>query len=155
MRTPEEAEREVAAQVRAGYDMIKLHQVIDEKTGRYATTTWMELPAYLRVNEAARRAGIPILGHGPYNLGLEPVLQARQSLAHIGEFNPLYFFPVRRTGDYALVSLASLLVAGGGSGRVGPGGAGAPAAPPPGAGAAARDLVGCAGWPVSPCWRQS
>ena len=109
VRTPEEAEREVAAQVKAGYDMIMLHQMMDEKTGRYATTTWMELPAYLRVNETARRAGIPILGHEPYNLGLEAALRARQSLAHIGEFNPLYFFPVRRTGEYAMATIISLL----------------------------------------------
>jgi hypothetical protein len=110
VRTPGEAEREVAAQVRAGYDMIKLHQVIDEKTHRYATTTWMDLPAYERVNQAARRAGIPILGHGPYNLGLDAALRSGQSLAHIGEFNPLYFFPVRRTGDYALATVIALLV---------------------------------------------
>ena len=109
VRTPEEAEREVAAQVKAGYDMIKLHQVIDEKTGGYATTTWMDRLTYERVNEAAHRAGIPILGHGPYNLGLEETLRSGQSLAHIGEFNPLYFFPVRRTGDYALATGISLL----------------------------------------------
>ncbi len=109
VRTPAEAEREVAAQVKAGYDMIKLHQVIDEKTGGYATTTWMDRPTYERVNEAAHRAGIPILGHGPYNLGLEAALRSGQSLAHIGEFNPLYFFPVRRTGDYAMASAISLL----------------------------------------------
>jgi hypothetical protein len=109
VRTPEEAEREVAAQVEAGYDMIKLHQVIDEKTQGYATTTWMELPAYERVNEAAHHAGIPILGHGPYNLGLDAALRSGQSLAHIGEFNPLYFFPVRRTGDYALATVVALL----------------------------------------------
>lgn len=110
VRTPEEVQREVERQAREGYDVIKYHQVVDDKTWEYLTTTWLPRPSYFRMNETARRLRIPLLGHGPYNLGLDAVLEARQSLAHVGEFNPLYFFPARRAELWNRLTAAGLLV---------------------------------------------
>jgi len=110
-RTPEEVEREVIAQFRAGYDVIKYHQIVDAE-GRYLTTSGLPREAYMRMNEVARRLGIPLLGHAPTNLGLSALLEAHQSLAHVGEFVPLYFLPPRpeEMNRCLLVSAASLLV---------------------------------------------
>ena len=91
-RTPEEVEREVVSQFHAGYDVIKYHQIVD-KEGRYLTTSGLSRAAYMRMNDVARRLGIPLLGHAPINLGLNALLEAHQSLAHVGEFVPLYFLP--------------------------------------------------------------
>ncbi|MGD1082172.1 MAG: amidohydrolase family protein [Candidatus Sulfotelmatobacter sp.] len=91
-RTPEEVEREVVSQFHAGYDVIKYHQIVD-KEGRYLTTSGLPRAAYMRMNDVARRLGIPLLGHAPINLGLNALLEAHQSLAHVGEFVPLYFLP--------------------------------------------------------------
>ena len=91
-RTPEEVEREVVSQFHAGYDVIKYHQIVD-KEGRYLTTSGLSRAAYMRMNDVARRLGIPLLGHAPINLGLDALLEAHQSLAHVGEFIPLYFLP--------------------------------------------------------------
>jgi hypothetical protein len=110
VNTPDEVDREVVAQKQAGYDMIKYHQVLDEKTGRFATTTWLGPEAFQRMNDAARREGIPLLGHGPYNLGLQAALDAHESISHMGEFNPLYFFPVAGTSTWAKPALGGLAV---------------------------------------------
>ncbi|MBN2384950.1 amidohydrolase family protein [bacterium] len=92
--TPSEVEQDIAQQARDGYDMIKYRQIIDNDTWETLTTVGLSEESYLRMNEAARRIGIPLIGHAPTNLGLEVMLQARQSLAHIGEFYSLYFLPV-------------------------------------------------------------
>ena len=110
VRTPEEVEKDVVSQARAGYDMVKYHQVLDEKTGRYTTTTWLDPAAFARMNEVARREHIPLLGHGPYNLGLGAALRAGESLAHAGEFNPLYFFPSRHMVPYIAAALVPFLL---------------------------------------------
>ncbi|MGO9084270.1 MAG: amidohydrolase family protein [Candidatus Sulfotelmatobacter sp.] len=110
-RTPEEVEREVVSQFRAGYDVIKYHQIVDAE-GRYLTTSGLSRAAYMRMNEVARRLGIPLLGHAPTHLGLSALLEARQSLAHVGEFIPLYFLPPdpRNMNLFFLVSAAALLL---------------------------------------------
>jgi hypothetical protein len=110
VRTPDEVEKEVVSQARAGYDMVKYHQVLDEKSGRYTTTTWLDPAAFARMNEVARREHIPLLGHGPYNLGLGAALRAGESLAHAGEFNPLYFFPSRHMAPYMAAALVPFLL---------------------------------------------
>jgi hypothetical protein len=110
VRTPEEVEKEVVSQARAGYDMVKYHQVLDPESGRYTTTTWLAPAAFARMNEVARREHIPLLGHGPYNLGLGAALRAGESLAHAGEFNPLYFFPSRHMAPYMAAALVPFLL---------------------------------------------
>jgi hypothetical protein len=93
VNTAEEAEREVQSQLQSGYDIIKFREVIDFKDWRVLTTKGLEKPAYLRLNESAREAGLPLLGHAPYRVGLAGLLEARQSLAHMNELANLYFLP--------------------------------------------------------------
>jgi hypothetical protein len=95
VNSPEEVEREISATATAGYDLLKFREIV----GRYPapTTVGLSLTAYQRMNDAARRVGLPLVGHAPVNLGLDAMLDARQqSLAHIGELTRLYFNPVVR-----------------------------------------------------------
>ena len=72
--TPDEVERAVVEQKRAGYDFVKLHGNLSRA-------------AYARLNAVARREGIRVVGHAPRNLGLEPMFEERQyALAHAEEF---------------------------------------------------------------------
>jgi Amidohydrolase family len=86
-RTADDVRAEVARQAAAGYDIIKFHEFID-------TTTGLSLDAYRALNEAARAAGIPLVGHAPKTLGLDTLLDNRQSLAHVGNLTNLYFMPI-------------------------------------------------------------
>jgi hypothetical protein len=88
--TPEDVEREVAAQAREGVDLIKFYGGLSR-------------PAYQKLAESARKAGIPVVGHRPINLGLDAVIESRQALAHVHMLTNLYFWPFS--------SHASLLVA--------------------------------------------
>jgi hypothetical protein len=110
-RTPEEVEVEVTSQFRAGYDVIKYHQIVDAE-GRYLTTSGLSRAAYMRMSEVARRLGIPLLGHAPIHLGLYALLEAHQSLAHVGEFIALYFLPPepKDMNLFFLVSAVALLL---------------------------------------------
>ena len=109
VRTPDEVDREVMQQARDGYDLVKYHQVVDDE-GRYTTTVGLSREAYLRMNEAARRAGIPLLGHAPVEHGLGTLLEARQTLAHVGELGPLHFLPVRGTERSLFLLVGGLVV---------------------------------------------
>ena len=72
--TPDEVERAVVEQKRAGYDFVKLHGNLSRE-------------AYARLNAVARREGIRVIGHAPRNLGLEAMFEERQyALAHAEEF---------------------------------------------------------------------
>jgi imidazolonepropionase-like amidohydrolase len=93
VRTPDEVEKEVVAQKNAGYDLVKHHQIVDDATWRFLTTTGLDRASFLRLAEAGRKAGIPVVGHGPESLDLDVVVEARMPLAHIGEFNHLYLMP--------------------------------------------------------------
>lgn len=93
VRTPEEAAAEVAAQRAAGYDLIKFREVIDFERHRQATTVGLGRAAYLRLAEAAREEGMPLVGHHPFNLAYADLLAARQSLAHLNELANLRFLP--------------------------------------------------------------
>lgn len=95
VRTPDEVAREVLAQKQAGYDLIKFRQVVDGRTWETLTTQGLDRETYLRLNEVARQEGMPLVGHAPEKLGLEALLEARQDLAHLGEFNILHFLPER------------------------------------------------------------
>jgi imidazolonepropionase-like amidohydrolase len=65
LRAPEDAERVVLEQARAGYDMIKVHSEL-------------EIPVYDRILATARRVGIPVVGHRIAEPGLTRSLRAGQ-----------------------------------------------------------------------------
>jgi len=72
--TPDEVERAVVEQKRAGYDFIKLHGSLSRE-------------AYHRLNEVARREGIRVVGHLPRNLGPNAAFAEHQyMIAHAEEF---------------------------------------------------------------------
>jgi imidazolonepropionase-like amidohydrolase len=78
--TPDEVERDVVEQKRAGYDFIKIH-------GDFSRD------AYHRLFQVARREGIRVIGHAPRNLGVGPMLEERQdAVAHAEEYLDAYFF---------------------------------------------------------------
>jgi imidazolonepropionase-like amidohydrolase len=80
MPTPEEVERAVIEQKRAGYDFIKIH-------GNFSAE------AYHRLSAVARREGMRVVGHAPRNLGIEIALEERQAaIAHAEEYLDAYFF---------------------------------------------------------------
>ncbi len=66
VETRAEAERVVAEHHEAGYDFIKVYDNLSKD-------------AYEGVVAAARRLGIPVIGHVPFGAGLDGVLVARQS----------------------------------------------------------------------------
>jgi hypothetical protein len=72
--TPEEVERAVVEQKRAGYDFVKMHGNLSRD-------------AYARLNAVGRRERIPIIGHSPRNLGFEAMFEERQyAVLHAEEF---------------------------------------------------------------------
>jgi imidazolonepropionase-like amidohydrolase len=72
--TPDEVERAVVDQRAAGYDFIKLHGSLSRES-------------YARLNAAARREGIRVVGHAPRNLGVAAMFDERQyAVAHAEEF---------------------------------------------------------------------
>lgn len=72
--TPEEVERSVIEQKRAGYDILKIHGDFTRE-------------AYHRLFVIARREGMRVIGHAPRNLGVEAMIQERQdAVAHAEEY---------------------------------------------------------------------
>lgn len=72
--SPEDVERAVVEQKRAGYDIIKIHGDFSRE-------------AYHRLFEIARREGIQVIGHSPRNLGYEAMIEERQdAVAHAEEY---------------------------------------------------------------------
>jgi hypothetical protein len=95
VNSPDEVDREIAATVAAGYDLLKYREIVGQDPA--PTTVGLSLSAYERMNQSARRERLPLIGHAPVNLGLDAMLHARQpSLAHVGELTRLYFNPVVR-----------------------------------------------------------
>lgn len=68
LRTPQDAERVVLQQARAGYDMIKVH-------------SRLKVPVYQHLLKVARDAQIPVVGHVIRDVGLARTLSAGQSFA--------------------------------------------------------------------------
>ena len=109
VNTIEDVQREVDAHVRDGYDIIKFREVMDP-SGRFtATSHGLSLPVYQKLNEAARIAGIPLVGHAPVNLGLEALLETRQDLAHSGALSNIYFLPLASNARLLVVTGAAYL----------------------------------------------
>ena len=92
--TPAEG-RDAARRAHAdGFDFIKVYNSIPE-------------PAFFALMEGARRAGMPVAGHGVRAVGLERGMQAGQRLiAHGEEF--LYAFVGRQPDDSALTRAAAI-----------------------------------------------
>jgi Amidohydrolase family len=101
--TPEEVERDIVAQAQLGYDLIKFHELP-------GTTTGLSLPSYRRMAETARRIGIPLIGHAPVNLGIDEMLRARQSVAHLGMLSNIYFLPFSSHTTVLLASVIAMLI---------------------------------------------
>jgi hypothetical protein len=59
------------------------------------------------LNESSREAGVPLVGHGPGNLGLDALLRGRESLAHVHMLSTLYWGP---TSTILRLDLAASLV---------------------------------------------
>ena len=103
VNTPDEVERDIVAQAQLGYDLIKFHEFF------LRTTTGLSLPAYRRMIETARRIGIPLVGHAPVNLGIDEMLRARQSIAHLGMLSNIYFLPLSSHPTVLLVTAGTIL----------------------------------------------
>lgn len=72
--SPEEVERAVIDQKRAGYDLIKIHGDFTRE-------------AYRKLFEIARREGRLVIGHAPRNLGIEVMIEEKQdAVAHAEEY---------------------------------------------------------------------
>src|SRR6266568_5418409 len=104
VNTPDEVERDIVAQAQLGYDLIKFHEFF------LRTTTGLSLPAYRSMIETARRIGIPLVGHAPVNLGIDEMLQARQSIAHVGMLSSIYFLPLTSHTKILLVTAVASLI---------------------------------------------
>jgi len=90
--TPDEVEREVVAQKRAGYDFIKIHGNLSRE-------------AYHRLNEVARREKIRVVGHLPRNLGPGAAFAEHQyMIAHGEEF---LYDTLSRSTDSSLATVES------------------------------------------------
>ncbi len=107
VQTADEVAQEIAAQHRAGYDVIKFHEIFTRGRG-YITTTGLSRESYLKMNDLARQLGMPLVGHAPVNLGLDVLLQARQPLAHLGMLSNIYFLPLASNRAWLLVTASAL-----------------------------------------------
>lgn len=74
VNTPDEVERAVIEQKRAGYDFVKMHGDLSRE-------------AYARLFAVARREGIRVVGHAPRTLGIEAMFEERQyAVVHAEEY---------------------------------------------------------------------
>jgi imidazolonepropionase-like amidohydrolase len=111
--TADDVTREVDAQRRAGVDLLKFHPVWTPQEGDL-TTSGLSADAYRRLVARARMAGLPLVGHAPGDAGLDGLLEARQTVAHMGVLSNAYFLPIashRRTLLAAATALAVLVLA--------------------------------------------
>src|SRR5436190_519338 len=103
VETPDEVRREIVTQARQGYDLIKFRELP-------GTTAGLSLAAYRTMNETAREVGIPLVGHAPNNLGIDVMLESRQSLAHVGNLGNLFFLPLQANFRFLMVSATALFL---------------------------------------------
>lgn len=75
---PADAEPLVASHLDAGYDFLKIYDLID-------------LEPYRAIVAAAKRRGVPIVGHVPKAFGLEPTLAGHDVIAHAEEYFYTFF----------------------------------------------------------------
>jgi hypothetical protein len=120
VNTPDEVEREIQAQARAGYDLIKYHEIFRLGEG-LVTRRGLSRGSYMRLFDVARTEGVPVVGHVPVNLGLTGlVASSGGAVAHAGEFVRLHFRPPLWVllVDLAAAALLGLVVAGWGVGAL-------------------------------------
>jgi len=103
VKTPEEVERLVRAEVQQGFDLIKFHELD-------GTTTGLSLESYKKMIDTARELGVPIVGHAPNNLGVDVMLEARQPLAHVGNLANIYFLPLASHSGVLLATAMAFFV---------------------------------------------
>ena len=108
VNSPEEVRKEITAQARDGYDLIKFHE-IGPRVEPPGTTTGLSNPTYRAMNETAREVGLPLLGHAPVNLGLDALLEAGQSLAHVGMLTNIHFLPAVSNLEFFVITGVALL----------------------------------------------
>jgi imidazolonepropionase-like amidohydrolase len=76
---PDDIERDVIAQKRAGYDIVKIHGEFTQE-------------GFQRLFAVARRQGIRIIGHAPRKLGAQAMIEQRvDAVAHMEEYLYSYF----------------------------------------------------------------
>ena len=93
VNSPDEVEREVRAQAKAGYDLIKFHEIRAPGEG-FSTTRGLSRESYLRMFDAARQENIGVVGHAPISLGVSGlVASSGGAVAHIGELIRLQLLP--------------------------------------------------------------
>lgn len=109
LHSPAEIARDIAAQRDAGYDLIKFHEIWTPGVG-LVTTRGLSRPAYLAMSQAARDAGLPLVGHAPVNLGLDALLEARQPLAHLGTLSNIYFLPLASHRGWLIATIAAFAI---------------------------------------------
>jgi cytosine/adenosine deaminase-related metal-dependent hydrolase len=95
--------REIESQARAGYDLLKFHELDN-------TTEGLSLGAYRRMIDTARAWHLPLVGHLPVNLGVDEWLRAGQAAAHAGLLANIYFRPMSTFLPAVGISLASALL---------------------------------------------
>jgi hypothetical protein len=100
--SPDEVARDIVAQAQVGYDLIKFHEL-------FGTTTGLSLPAYRSMIQTTRRIGLPLVGHAPLNLGVDEMLAARQSIAHLGMLSNIYFLPLISHKTVLVVTAGTML----------------------------------------------
>ena len=60
--------------------------------------------------ETARRSGVPLIGHAPVNLGIDEMLQMRQSVGHLGVLDNIYFLPFSSHPTILIVTAVAILI---------------------------------------------
>jgi imidazolonepropionase-like amidohydrolase len=75
---PADAEALVASHIEAGYDLLKIYDLI-------------ELEPYRAIVDAAERRGVAVVGHVPKAFGLEPTLVGHDMIAHAEEYFYTFF----------------------------------------------------------------
>lgn len=102
INNPGEAAAFVEEQKRAGYDLIKLHEVYEYNNLyhfmggiTYLTSEGIDQPTLSALANSARTMEMPAAGHIPPRLGLEGMLEAGMSLAHSSILLGGYFWPTQ------------------------------------------------------------
>jgi hypothetical protein len=103
VNTPEDVQHEVATQARQGYDLIKFHENCRDDDRAFV--------GGLPHDERDRaHVGIPLVGHAPVNLGLDVLLQERQSLAHMGMLGNIFFLPLQSNVRFVAVTATAIVL---------------------------------------------
>ena len=114
VNSPDEVEREVRSQAKAGYDLIKFHEIFVPGQG-FTTNRGLSLESYLRMFEVARQENIAVVGHAPTGLGVNGlVASSGGAVAHIGELIRLQLLPPFWLIQAYLAAFAVLLLIVGG-----------------------------------------